>query len=302
MKFGSQSEIDPIEAILLKRPQEAFLSQSHVDQNWKGLNYSACPDVGKAVAEFESFLELLKQTVSAIYFLPPHEQTGLDSVYTRDPALITAKGAVLCNMGKPQRRGEPDAMRRYLTELGIPILGSINGNGKLEGGDVLWLDDRTLAVGLTYRSNAEGVRQLKTLTREVVDEIIEVPMPHWNGPHACLHLMSIISPVDNDLAIVYSRLMPVAFRGYLIDRGVRLIEVPDSEFDSMGGNVLAVAPRQCIMLAGNPLTRQKLENEGIEVFEFGGEELCHKGAGGPTCLTRPLYRKKKLKSIATKIF
>jgi len=292
MKFGSQSEIDPIEAILLKRPQDAFLTQRHVDQNWKDLNYNACPDLGKAVAEFESFLELLKQTVSAIYFLPPHEQTGLDSVYTRDPALITAKGAVLCNMGKPQRRGEPDVMRRYLMELGIPILGSICGKGKLEGGDVLWLDDRTMAVGLTYRSNAEGIRQLKTLTRGVVDEIIEVPMPHWNGPHDCLHLMSIISPVDYHIAVVYSRLMSVAFREYLIDRGMLLIEVPDSEFDSMGCNVLAVAPRRCIMLAGNPLTRQNLENEGIEVFEFEGEELCHKGAGGPTCLTRPLYRKK----------
>ena len=292
MKFGCQSEIDPIEAILLKRPQDAFLTQSHVDQNWKGLNYTGCPNLGKAVAEFESFLELLKPTVSAIYFLPSHEQTGLDSVYPRDPALITAKGAVLCNMGKPQRRGEPTAMGGYLAELGIPILGSICGNGKLEGGDVLWLDDRTLAVGLTYRSNAEGVRQLKTLTRGVVDEIIEVPMPHWNGPHDCLHLMSIISPVDNHIAVVYSRLMPVAFRGHLLDRGVRLIEVPDSEFDSMACNVLAVAPRRCIMLAGNPLTRQKLENEGIEVFEFGGEELCHKGAGGPTCLTRPLYRNK----------
>ena len=292
MKFGSQSEIDPIEAILLKRPQDAFLTQSHVDQNWKDLNYTACPDLGKAVAEFESFLELLKQTVSAIYFLAPHDQTGLDSVYPRDPALITAKGAVLCNMGKPQRRGEPTAMSGYLAELGIPILGSICGNGKLEGGDVLWLDDRTLAVGLTYRSNAEGVRQLKTLTRGVVDEIIEVPMPHWNGPHDCLHLMSIISPVDNHIAVVYSRLMPVAFRGYLLDRGVRLIEVPDSEFDSMACNILAVAPRRCIMLAGNPFTRQKIENEGIEVLEFGGEELCNKGAGGPTCLTRPLYRKK----------
>jgi N-dimethylarginine dimethylaminohydrolase len=193
-------------------------------------------------------------------------------------------------MGKEQRRREPAAIGEYLPQIGVPILGRISGDGTLEGGDVVWVDERTLAVGRGYRTNDEGIRQLRELTADIVDEIVVVPLPHWNGPTDVLHLMSFLSPIDHDLALVYSRLMPVPFREWLLTRGVRLVEVPDTEYDTMACNVLAVAPRQCIMLEGNPRTRKLLEAEGVEVRVFGGAEICAKGAGGPTCLTRPILR------------
>lgn len=288
--FGSQSETRPIKRILLKSPKEAFLNQRFVDSNWNDLNYTGPPDFDKAVEEFEYFVKLIKTQTSDIIYLPQDSRTGLDSIYTRDPVLMTNQGAVLCNMGKPQRSLEPAAIDRILDSIGIPVLGAITGSGRLECGDVTWIKENVVAVGLTYRTNAEGVSQLKALIRDTVEEVITVPLPHWNGKNDCFHLMSIISPVDDDLAVVYSRLMPVPFRQRLIDSGIELIEVPDHEFESMGCNVLAIAPRKCIVVAGNPTTKKKLEQNGAEVLEISAENLCLKGGGGPTCLTRPLFR------------
>ncbi len=203
---------------------------------------------------------------------------------------MTKKGLILTNMGKKQREGEPAAVGEFLNGLDIPIVGSITGQGQLEGGDVVLWDAQTLFVGLGYRTNKEGIRQLREFTKNDIKEFIVVPLPHWEGPRDVLHLMSMISPVDYDLAVVYSRLLPVSFRNWLMRRSVKLIEVPDSEFESMGCNVLAVAPRRCLMIEGNPQTRQKLLDEGVEVLEYSGEEISVKGAGGPTCLTRPLFR------------
>jgi N-dimethylarginine dimethylaminohydrolase len=214
----------------------------------------------------------------------------LDSIYAHDPLVVSNKGAILCNMGKVARQHEPAAMARYLEQVGVPILGAITGSGRLEGGDVCWLDDRTVAVGEGYRTNAEGIRQLRALLGDAVDEVIPVPLPHWTGPDDCLHLLSFISPVDHDLAVVYSRMMPVPFRQMLLARDIQLVEVPDEEYDSMACNVLAVAPRQCIMLSDNPVTQQRLEAAGATVLTFEGKDLCLKGGGGPTCLTRPIIR------------
>ena len=155
---------------------------------------------------------------------------------------------------------------------------------------MIWIGERTIAVGRGYRTNDEGIRQLRELLTDCIDELIVVPLPHWRGPNDVFHLMSIISPIDHDLALIYSPLMPVPFRETLLSRGVELVEVPDSELDTMGGNVLAVAARKCIMLAGNPQTRARLEQAGAEVHEFEGNEICRKGRGGPTCLTRPILR------------
>jgi len=290
MEFGCQSEVAKIQRILLKHPREAFISQENVGAQWRKLNYSGCPDFNRAQEEYGSFVELLKREVSEVHYLPKSDKTGLDSIYVHDPVLVTKKGAILCNMGKEERQGEPSAAGEFLSELGIPILGAITGGGRLEGGDVVWLDERTLAVGQGYRTNVQGIHQLRGLTRELLDEFVVVPLPHWQGPGKVLHLMSLISPVDYDLAVVYSRLMPVPFRDWLISRGIKLLEVPDPEFATMGCNVLVVAPRRCIMLSGNPLTKRMLEDEGVEVQEYEGEDISRKGAGGATCLTRPLFR------------
>lgn len=290
MKFSCQSEVDQIKSLLLKHPKDAFMSQEYIQSQWKELNYLASPDYGKALKEYNNFVEYLKKSIPEIYYLPQNDKTGLDSIYVHDPVIITNKGAILCNMGKEKRRAEPQAAGEFLIKMGIPILGVITGEGRLEGGDVVWIDARTLAVGLGYRTNEEGIRQLKELSRGIVDEFIVVPLPHWKGPGDVLHLMSLISPVDHDLAVVYSRLLPVPFREWLLRRSIRLLDVPDSEFETMACNILAVSPRKCIMISGNPQTKQILEDKGIEVWEYGGEEISMKGAGGPTCLTRPLLR------------
>lgn len=291
MLYNGQSEVAQIRDILLKHPKDAFISQQNTDSQWRQLNYSSPPNCDKALDEYEMFVKILGETVDEFHFLPPDENTGLDSLYVHDPVIITSRGAVLCKMGKSERGGEPEACGRFLSGIGVPVLGTISGDGKLEGGDCVWLDEHTLAVGEGYRTNAEGIRQLRVLLGDLIDELIVVGLPHWDGPSDVLHLMSFISPIDVDLALVYSRLMPVPFRNWLTSRGIKLVEVPDEEYASMACNVLTIAPRRCIMLTGNPHTKQLLLNEGVEVREYVGEEISTRGAGGPTCLTRPILRR-----------
>ncbi len=290
MKYGCFSEVGEIKSLLLKHPREAFISQENIEEQWIDLNYSDRPDFKKAVHEYENFVALLRRFVPEIHYLPQNENTGLDSIYVRDSVMITERGSILCRMGKVKREGEPSSAGEYLQGLKIPILGAITDPGKLEGGDVVQFDAQTMAVGQGYRTNAEGIRQLRELTKDFIKELVVVPLPHWKGPEDVLHLMSFISPVDRYCALAYSRLMPVPFREWLLRRGLSLIEVPELEYESMACNVLAVAPGRCIMLAGNPRTKGLLEDAGVEVQEYSGDEISRKGAGGPTCLTRPLYR------------
>ncbi|UCC44497.1 MAG: hypothetical protein JSU65_00805 [Candidatus Zixiibacteriota bacterium] len=290
MKPVSQSEIGKIESITVKRPEDAFVSQEQIDAQWEELNYFGPPDFAEAVAEYEWLIDLISSLVPEIRFLPANDKTGLDSIYARDAAVVTNEGVILCNMGKGARRGEPDAYREFLVDEGIPILGSIKEPGKLEGGDIVWLDERTLVVGRGYRTNDDGIAQLREMTSHLVDELIVVPLPHWKGPNDVFHLMSFLSPIDRDLAVVYSPLMPVPFREQLIYRGIQLIEVPEDEYGQMACNVLALAPRKVITLDGNPITHGLMEDQGVEVLTYKGDEISRKGAGGPTCLTRPLQR------------
>jgi N-dimethylarginine dimethylaminohydrolase len=285
------SEVARLTRVVLKHPRDAFVDAATIAAQWRDLNFTAPPDLARAMAEYDRLVEAIAASGTAIDFLPRDAATTLDSIYVRDASIVSPRGMVLCRMGKPRRAGEPAAQRAAFSSLAtpIPVIGSIAGEGRIEGGDVVWLDDRTLAVGRGYRTNAEGIRQLRALAGEAV-EVIPVPLPHWRGESDVMHLMSLISPVDDDLAVVYSRLMPVPFREQLMSRGIALIEVPDDEFESMGANVLAIAPRRCIMLAGNPRTRAALERAGAEVVEYVGEEISVKGAGGPTCLTRPIAR------------
>ena len=282
--------VDPIRRVLMKHPREAYQNQNSLNDKSPQLNYYGVPNYNKALADYESFTELLTSFGAEVYFLPIDDSTSLDSVYTHDPCVISNGGIILCNMGKEARLSEPDAVKDYFESIEIPILGQIEAPGTLEGGDIVWLNERIAAVGEGYRSNAEGIRQFKALLGNLVDEVISVPLPHWAGPGDCLHLMSNISPIDHDLYLVYSRLLPVPFRKYLLHRQIQLIEVPDKEYDSMGCNVLALAPRKVIMIEGNPITRQLLEREGVEIHTYDGSEISLKGAGGPTCLTRPFLR------------
>jgi len=293
VEFGCVSEIGQIQRLLLKHPKSAFRGLENIQQQWQSLNYLAPPDYEKALKEYEDFISLLKEFVPDISFLPEHEQTGLDSIYVHDSSIMTESGMILTNMGKKEREGEPGAVGEFIEGLSVPVVGSISGEGRLEGGDIVLWNKQTLFVGLGYRTNEEGIRQLREITKNDIEEFLVVPLPHWKGPNDVLHLMSLISPIDYNLAVVYSRLLPVPFRNWFIQRSVKLIEVPDSEFESMGCNVLALAPRRCIMIEGNPVTRKKLLDVGVEVMEYSGEEISVKGSGGPTCLTRPLLRIEK---------
>jgi N-dimethylarginine dimethylaminohydrolase len=286
----AQSEVGAISRLLLKHPRDAFRDAASIAQQWRTLNFTAPPDLARAIDEYDRFVESLRRCGAAVDFLPVTDTTGLDSIYVRDASVVCDRGAILCRMGKPAREGEPAAQEAALTALGYPVVGTIAPPGRLEGGDVAWLDRRTIAVGRGYRTNDEGIAQLRNLLGDSIDELITVQLPHWRGPGDVFHLMSIISPVDHDLAVVYSPLMPVSFREFLLARGATLVEVPDEEFDSMGANVLATAPRRCLVLDGNPQTRHRLERAGADVLEYEGANISLKGGGGPTCLTRPLRR------------
>ena len=286
---GALNEYDRLERVVVKHARDAFVSDRTIADQWRALRFSAPPDLSRAIDEYDRFLEILRAVATDILCLPAEAATTLDSIYTRDASIVSPNGVIGCNMGKQQRESEPSAQEHELRRLGVPIAGSMHAPGRLEGGDLVWLDDTTVAVGRGKRSNAEGIRQLTALLGENV-EVITVPLPDHPGEHDVLHLMSLFSPVDKDLAVIYPRLLPREFSRLLAERGYHFVDVPDEEFDTMATNVLAVAPRRCVMLEGNPKTRARLERAGASVQVYKGQEISAKGGGGPTCLTRPLGR------------
>ena len=291
MKFTHHSEYLPLHSVIVKTVGNAFCSQDKIDQEWETLNYLSAPDLEVASEEYGQFLSLLKEKVTDIRSFPTSDGVTIDSIYCRDASIATDFGVILCGMGKEGRRAEPAAQRAYYEEEGIPVLGEIVFPGTLEGGDVAWIDQNTLAVGRTYRTNAQGIAQLKSMLEPKGIEVLVADLPHYRGKADVFHLMSILSPVDEKLAVVYSPLMPIAFREELLNRGFELIEVPDEEFESMGCNVLATGPRTCLMVEGNPIVRKRLIEAGCEVNAYTGENISVLGGGGPTCLTRPLKRR-----------
>ena len=290
MRVGGQSEVGRLLSVAVKPADDAFRSAATIDVQWRDLGYTAAPELGAASPEYRTFLALLESAGAEVLCLPPDDSVGLDSLYARDASIVCDAGVILCNMGKRQRRTEPAAQEAALRAAGVPIRGRITGDGRLEGGDVCWIDRRTLAVGRGYRTNDAGISQLRDLVAECVDEVIVVALPHWRGPEDVFHLMSIVSPIARDLFLVYAPLLPVPFREALLARGTELVEVPPPEFETLGCNVLAIAEREVLMVTGNPATRARLEQAGVTVHEFAGREICLKGGGGPTCLTRPLAR------------
>jgi N-dimethylarginine dimethylaminohydrolase len=287
--MSGQNEFGPVAHLLLGNARAVFGDVERITRDWRALNFTAPPDPVRALEQYAQFEALVSAGGARVDHLPDDPSLTLDAIYVRDASLVTPKGLVLCGMGKPARACEPAIHARAFARFALPVLGTIEAPGTSEGGDVAWFDERTVAVGRGYRTNDEGIRQLRELLGPDV-EVIAVPLPHYRGPADVFHLMSILSPVDRDLAVVYSPLMPVPFREWLLDRGITLVEVPDEEFDSMGANVLAIAPRRCVMVEGNPVTRARLEAAGADVVTYDGSEISLKGGGGPTCLTRPLVR------------
>jgi len=284
--YGAQSMTAPLRRVLMRRPGPEMAAADPA--TW---HYTSAIDLEEARRAHDAFADALRAwDVEVLYHdepLPEHA----DSVFVFDPALVTDRGTLLLSMGKELRRGEEEPLARALQACGVPIYGRLEGAARCEGGDTMWLDHDTLAVGRGFRTNAEGVRQLRALLAPLGVTVLDYDLPYFTGPEACLHLLSLISPVDVDLAVAYPPLMPTAFWDELKRRGVRLLEVPEEEFaHTQATNVLCVAPRRLIVLAGSPVTQGLLEAEGCEVVAFPGEPLSFKAEGGPTCLTRPVWR------------
>jgi dimethylargininase len=279
--WGTADMVSPLRKVLVRTPTTVgdFVGQGL----WRE------PDRELLLVQHREFVQLLESVGAQVLVGEPVE--GLvDSVYTHDPAVMTPFGAVLLRMRKPVRGPEPGAMRADFERMGVPVLGELTEPAFSDGGDKVWLDARTLVVGRGYRTNAAAIEQFRGLLTPHGVDVVDVDLPHYLGPDAVLHLMSVISPISHDLAVVYEPLAPVALLEMLDERRIRRITVDEDEMLTQGANILAVAPGEVILAAGNDKVRRKLDEAGVKVHEFAGTEVAVKGDGGPTCLTQPLWR------------
>jgi dimethylargininase len=270
-----------LERVLVRPPGTDF-------SRWREYGWRAEPDAARIAEEHEGLRVALADAGAEVVVAETAADGNLDAVYVYDPAIVSDRGAILLRPGKAGRRGEVDAMRTDFEAAGVPIAAQLEEPALAEGGDTLWLDEETLVVGLGYRTNEIGARGLTEALPGI--EVLSVDLPHYHGPSEVMHLLSLVSPLDRDLALVYLPLMPVRLVEALRQRRYEVVEVPDEEFESLGCNVLALGPRVALALDGNPETRRRMEAAGVDVRVYSGEELSRKGDGGPTCLTRPLER------------
>jgi len=279
--FGGQTMVAHLRRVLVRAPDPNSLA------HWSQFGWRAAPDPGRLLAEHEQFCNILSDFGAEVIVGQSPVEADPDAIYVHDPSLISDDGAIVLRPGKELRRAEVPAAAADLHAAGVPILATLDAPGSAEGGDIVWLNEETLLVGWSYRTNGAGIEALKQHLPGV--EVVALDLPHFRGAGEVLHLMSLISMLDRDLALVFPPLAPVRLLELLSEYGVRTIEVPDDELDTLGPNVLALAPRVAVAVAGNPRTRGRMEQAGVDVTLYAGAELS-KGDGGPTCLTRPLLR------------
>ena len=286
-QFGVSSMSGRLTSVAMRSPN-AILKADHVE--W---HYEKPLDAEALTQQFDAFAELLSSAGTQILWLSDEEDDLADSIFTYDASFMLPSGAVLLQPGKELRRGEVDLHRKFYDSVGVPILGGVQLPGTFEGGDCFWLDHSTLAVGRGFRSNSEGIAQFTEIVNSAGIDVVSFDLPDYKGPEACLHLLSLVSPLDVDLALIFAPLLPDGLRDLMVERGYQLVEVPVEEFEASSGlclNVLATGPREVIAIDGFPLTLSLLEGAGCDVAVFAGDELCIPCEGGPTCLTRPLRR------------
>lgn len=283
--FGGHTVVGALKRVLVYPPVPHQNSVS-----WEEMSYLHPMDHERAVTEHEAFRQALREAGAEVITGEIDNPQLQDAIFPFDPVLITDAGAILLQMGKRQRELEVELAEETMHDLGIPIVGRIERPGKVEGGDCLWVDQHTLAIGRGYRTNQEGIRQLTELLRAQRVDVLVYDLPHWTGPADCLHLLSMISMVDDHLAVVYRPLMATAFVQELDRRGIAFVDVPDEEFASQGPNVLALGPKNCLLLKENPVTAKRLQKAGCTIQTYTGDEISHNRTGGPTCLTRPILR------------
>jgi dimethylargininase len=255
---------------------------------WRTFGWRAAPDLRRLAAEHEAFCEALRAAGADVVLAETKVESDPDSIYVFDAAIVTDQGAIVLRSGKEGRRVEADAIAADLERAGVPVAARLEEPQLADGGDTMWLNDSTLITGRGYRTNDDGIHALQAALPNV--DVLAFDLPYLHGSQVVLHLLSLLSPLDDDLVVAYLPLMPVRLVQLLGELEVEIVEVPDDEFETMGPNVLAVAPRVALALEGNNETRRRLERAGVEVAVYRGDEISRKGDGGPTCLTRPLLR------------
>ena len=288
--YGGHSMVADLRRVLVCPPHVAGWGNSERTENWPELGYFHSPDVTLAEAEHRQMRAVLEESGAEVVSLSEGDDLSLDAVYAHDASLMTEYGAILMCMGKMNRAGEPDAHARLFESLNIPVLGAIEPPGTAEAGDIVWLDSDTLLVGRGYRTNESGIEQLHGLLRPKGVGVHTAPLPHGPGPDACLHLMSLMSLLDEQTVLVDLSWLAVPTVELLKERRFELVQIDVSERQTMACNVFVLGPNRLLALAENPKTNQRMRDKGFVVETFSGSELCQNGSGGPTCLTRPLWR------------
>lgn len=286
--FGVSSMAAPLTRVAMRRPGTALRNADA--QQW---HYAKTLNPQRLNQQYQHFVDLITAAGCEILWLPAAEDALADSIFTYDPSFMTPEGAVLLQPAKPLRSGEIDLHRDFYHAHNIPIIGAVESPAQIEGGDCFWLDSNTLAVGCGFRTNRSGMAELKKMLTPYNIEVYGFDLPVYKGSAACLHLMSVVSPLDDNLALVYAPLMPATLYQLMLEMGYELITAPEDEFVASLGlnlNVLATAPRQCIAIDGFPKTQALLQAAGCTVSTFIADELCIPCEGGPTCLTRPIKR------------
>ncbi len=286
--YGAQSAVAPLKRCLLRRPDW----NTKLEEDWHGKwGFSRKPDLQEAQKEHEQFANILRDLGVEVCYLEGDSEAAFDAIFAHDRALLTDEGAVILRSGKPSRQAESSLMVEGLRGLDIPIIYRMQSPMTADGGDFLWVRRNLVLAGYSYRTNAARQAEFVKFMGDMGVEVKSAPVPHWTGTGDVMHLTSFISLVDHDLAVAHRKIMAVETAEFLQEQGVEFVDVPDEEFDmGLGANVLAVAPRKCVMLKDYPGVRKDLEAAGAEVTVFSGEELSHCMKGGATCLTLALLR------------
>jgi N-dimethylarginine dimethylaminohydrolase len=278
--FGVRSMVAPLRRVAVRPPARRG--------DYPAAHWAQPLDLERLATQHASFVSLLERLGCQVEVLEPADDMP-DACFVYDPAFVVGDGVIELRGAKVVRAGEPPLLAVQLEDLGVPIVGRLTAPATADGGDMLWLDETTLAVGRTYRTNAAAHDQLRAILEPAGVTVESFDMPHDLGPEYCLHLMSVVSPVRENLAVVYERLAPIALLQALAARGIERIPVPEEDYLSLGCNVLAVAPGVVVIAAGNDATAKALRDHGVEVHTYEASEI-NKGEGGPTCLTRPILR------------
>jgi N-dimethylarginine dimethylaminohydrolase len=290
-KFNGHSMIGELLRVMVCPPGNAGWDVSEKAAAWHELGFQRTPDFRVAQRQHEILCRLLSEAGAEVVSLPAAESLTLDAVYAHDASLPTDYGLVLMNPGKKSRVAEAQAHANFCRQVGIPVCGEIELPGTSESGDIVWLDARTLLIGDGYRTNKAGIEQIRSLLSGKNVEVLSAPLPYASGPSACLHLMSLMSMLDEQTVLVDLPWLAVETVELLKGHGLQLIEIEYSERDSLSCNVLALGQKRLIAMEENAKTNQRMRDAGFDVRTFPGSEICINGAGGPTCLTRPLLRR-----------